>query len=313
MTFPRLEGYKWEVPDEHLEPQWTEDSRITLNSEQVPTSTEVAGVVGATEVHTLDDLKEHREQEVAFELAKDILTRYFEAPTAESDGQQNWRPWLYPQLVRISREWMKTCLRCQGNAFPQLLLIDQYKHDAADHIYRSIVAGPGGEKRLVAILRAYDPIGDTDHVDFDTSKPVRSTDPSKCHLNYTVADSRWEHRVEMDIEDIPEVLRYVKNQGLGFTIPYNLDGEPRSYYPDFLVDLRIGPGDDDVLHVILEVSGERDREKQIKIETARNLWIPAVNNARQFGRWYLTEVTDPFEAADMLKAIVAEMTTVGGS
>ena len=149
-------------------------------------------------------------------------------------------------------------------------------------------------------------MGDTDHVDFDTTKPVRSTDPEKCHINYTVADSRWEHRVDMDLEDMGPVIRYVKNQGLGFTIPYTLDGQPRSYYPDFLVDLDDGHGADDPLHLVVEVSGERDREKQVKVDTARSLWIPAVNNAGRFGRWRFVEVTDPFEAADIIGAIVAE-------
>ena len=98
---------------------------------------------------------------------------------------------------------------------------------------------------------------------------MRSSDPAKCHVNYTVADSRWEHRVELDLEQADSVIRYVKNQGLGFSIPYNIEGEPHSYIPDFLVDLDDGRGPDDPLHLILEVSGERDREKKVKVETAR--------------------------------------------
>lgn len=311
LTFPRLEGYRWEVPDNRLEARWSDESLMVLNSEQVPTSTEVAGVAGATEIHTLDELKLHRKQSVAFEIAKLILGRYFESPSAESNGEKNWRPWLYPQLVRIAQEWMAECLRCQGNAFPQLLLIDQLQSDAADRIYRSIIEASGGAKHLVAILRTYEPIGDTEHVDFDTAKPVRLTNPEKCHVNYTVADSRWEHRVEMDLEDMPEVLRYIKNQGLGFTIPYNLDGQARSYFPDFLVDVNDGRGRDDPLHLIVEVSGERNREKQVKVDTARRLWIPAVNNAQRFGRWLFTEVTDPFEAVNMIRSIAADSARVG--
>lgn len=313
MSFPRLDGYRWEVPDNRLGAKWSDESNMVLNSEQVPTSTEVAGVVGETEIHTLDDLKAHREQSVAFEVAKLVLIRYFETPTAESDGEPNWRPWLYPQLVQIAQKWMAECLHLQGHAFPQLLLIDQFKSDAADRVYRSIVEASGGTKHLVAILRAYDSIGDTENVDFDTTKPVRLTSPEKCHVNYTVADSRWEHRVDMDLEDLPEVLRYVKNQGLGFAIPYNLDGEPRSYYPDFLVDVDDGNGHEDPLHLVLEVSGERNREKQVKVDTARTLWIPAVNNAGRFGRWRFTEVTDPFETQKMINAIATEKATVGES
>jgi len=312
MTFPRLDGYKWEVPDEHLSAAWDIESALVLTSDQMPTTTEVRGIVGEAEFHTLDDLRTQRPQAVAFELAKVVLERYFEAPTADTDGQQNWRPWLFPRLVPLAREWMEHCLTCAGNAFPQLILIDEYKSDAADRIYRSIVRSAGGDRRLVAILRPYDPVGDTDHVDFDTSKPVRTTDPNKCHVNYTVADSRWEHRVEMDLETLDCVLRYVKNQSLGFTIPYSVDGRPRSYYPDFLVDLDDGHGEDDPLHLVLEVSGDRDRDKRAKVDTGRNLWVPSVNNARRFGRWRFVEVTDPFETTDVIRTIVTS-TPIGVS
>jgi type III restriction enzyme len=36
------------------------------------------------------------------------------------------------------------------------------------------------------------------------------------------------------LEDMPEVVRYAKNQGLGFAIPYTIGGEERQYLPDFI-------------------------------------------------------------------------------
>jgi type III restriction enzyme len=163
------------------------------------------------------------------------------------------------------------------------------------------------------MLKPYDTVGSTDVVDFDTTKPFRQTDPDKCAVNYTVADSRWEHRMDVTFEEITEVLRYVKNQGLGFTIPYRLDGQPKSYYPDFLVDVDDGRDSDDPLHLIVEVSGERDRMKQIKVDTARTLWVPAVNNAGRFGRWRFVEVTDPFEGGAVIRSVIEETSTVGAS
>jgi type III restriction enzyme len=315
ITFPRLDGYRWEVPDQNLHADWTDESKMLLAAHHVPTTTEVAGIVGEAEVHTLDDLKSQRPKTVAFELAKLVLDRYFQYPDA-SNGEalvQGPRPWLFPRLVEISRSWMAECVTCQDHAFPQLLLLHEYRSDAAERIYHSIVRTAGGERRLLAMLKPYDTVGSTDWVDFDTSKPVRQTDPDKCHVNYTVADSRWEHVLDLTLEEIPEVLRYVKNQGLGFIIPYSLDGQPKAYYPDFLVDLDDGRGADDPLHLIIEVSGERDRAKQIKVDTARTLWIPAVNNAERFGRWRFAEVTDPYEGADIIRSIVAETAIAGAN
>jgi type III restriction enzyme len=313
ITFPRLDGYRWEVPDQNLHADWTDESKMMLAAHHVPTTTEVAGIVGETEVHTLDDLKAQRPKTVAFELAKLVLDRYFQYPdSADGDGMvQGPRPWLFPRLVEISRSWMAECVTCQDHAFPQLLLLHEYRSDAAERIYHSIVRTAGGDRRLLAMLKPYDTVGSTEWVDFDTSKPVRQTDPDKCHVNYTVADSRWEHVLDLTLEEIPEVLRYVKNQGLGFVIPYSLDGQPKAYYPDFLVDLDDGRGSDDPLHLIIEVTGERDRAKQIKVDTARTLWTPAVNNAERFGRWRFVELTDPYEGADLIRSIVAETAPAG--
>ena len=84
---------------------------------------------------------------------------------------------------------------------------------------------------------------------------------------------------------MPEVVGYVKNQSLGFTIPYTLNGDERQYYPDFIVRLDDGHGADDLLNLIVEVTGEAKKDKAAKVATARTLWVPAVNNHGGFGRW----------------------------
>ena len=50
-------------------------------------------------------------------------------------------------------------------------------------------------------------------MDFDTTKPVRLTDPDKCQVSHVVADTgSWEQRMAQVLEDeLPEVVRYVKN------------------------------------------------------------------------------------------------------
>ena len=39
------------------------------------------------------------------------------------------------------------------------------------------------------------------------------------------------------LEEMEEVVCYVKNHNLGFAIPYTLDGEEKNYFPDFIVRL----------------------------------------------------------------------------
>jgi type III restriction enzyme len=123
-----------------------------------------------------------------------------------------------------------------------------------------------------------------------------------------VADSDWEAHLAGKLEHIDAVQCYVKNQGLGFTIPYAIDGQQRSYVPDFVVRLDDGhepapDGTPDLLNLVIEVSGAGRRDKAHKVATARNLWVPAVNNQRTFGRWAFIEVTDPWEAAGMIETV----------
>ena len=97
-----------------------------------------------------------------------------------------------------------------------------------------------------------------------------------------------------------EVDSYVKCQGLGFRIPYTVDGEERGYEPDFLVRIRDGSVED--INLIVEVTGQRKKDKEAKVSTARTLWVPAVNNHGGFGRWAFLEIQDPWDAANLIRA-----------
>lgn len=103
------------------------------------------------------------------------------------------------------------------------------------------------------------------------------------------------------LEDMPEVVSYVKNQGLQFAIPYTLNGAERQYYPDYIVRVR-GAGASEPVSVIVEVSGEQLKDKAAKVSTARTLWVPAVNNHGGLGVWGFVEITDPWDAQNTIRA-----------
>ena len=245
ITFPRLLGYRYDVPSERLSATFTGDSKLALSTADIPTRTENAPIVGERSIHTLDDLKRHRDNEVAFLLAKLTLEKYFR----QDNEQKTDRPsvhrfdadvkgWLFPQVLAIAKRWLAECVTCKDNTFPQLLLLIEFAHDAADRIYKAIVESAAGTPALKPILRPYDVIGSTRYVDFDTTKAVYPTAPDKCHISHVVADTgSWEQKMAQALEEMPEVVRYVKNQSLGFTIPYTLNGEEKQYYPDFIAQM----------------------------------------------------------------------------
>ncbi len=311
ITFPRLIGYRYEVRSERLKAEFTEDCHYSLSTKDVPTKTENAPIVGESSFHTLDDLRAKRLNEVAFLLAKLTLEKYFrqEPPEGEAkDGTvQDVQSWRFPDLLRISKEWLDACVTCKDGTFPQLLLFTQLAHNAADRIYRAIVKASEAERVLKPILRPYDTFGSTRYVDFDTTKPTLETRPDKCHVSHVVADTgTWEQKLAETLEDMPEVIRYVKNQNLGFTIPYTVDGEQRNYVPDFIAIIRDREDEEDVLNLIIEVTGEKKKEKEAKVQTAKTLWVPAVNNHGQLGRWDFLEISDPWDAVNLIRSHVAE-------
>lgn len=106
------------------------------------------------------------------------------------------------------------------------------------------------------------------------------------------------------LEEMPEVVRYAKNHNLGFTIPYTLNGEEHQYIPDFIACIDDGHGPDDLLNLIIEVTGEKKKDKAAKVATARTLWVPAINNHGGFGRWAFVEIADPWDAKTTIRAVL---------
>lgn len=301
ITFPRLIGYVYDLPRDKLRAEFTADSTLYLSAQDTPLQTEVAPIFGEHAVHYLE-LAYRRMQEVAFLLTKRTIQKYY------ADGDA--KAWLFPQVLGITRDWLAQCVVCKDHAFPQLLLITGLADKAAERIYRSIAAAAATEERLQPLLRPYDALGSTRYVDFDTSKQVYITDARKCHLSHVVADSGWEPKAAHSLEQMPEVFAYVKNQGLNFTIPYTKGGEEKKYIPDFIVLMDDGHGRDDPLHVIVEITGERREDKPLKVDTAKRLWVPAVNHHGGYGRWHFVEVLDPWNIETQLRNELPQLAQV---
>jgi len=299
ITFPRITGYRWEMSDAPLRAKFTLHSQIVLSTQDLPTEVEVEPIAGEGAIHDLQDLSEVRLQAVAFRIARRALDEHFR----DAEGRE--KPWLFPQVLRAAREWLDTCVVCKEGTFPQMLRLVQLESLAAEKLFRSIVAGTEAQKTLIPILRSFDAVGSTRFVAFDTTKPVYTTDPARCHLNYVTEDSKWEGKLAATLEHMPEVRSYVKNQGLNFAIPYTYLGKPANYYPDYIV--RVDVGQSDPLNLIVEVSGEAKSEKQAKVASARTLWVPAVNNHGDFGQWSFLEILDPWDAGSLVRAHIGQL------
>jgi type III restriction enzyme len=260
------------------------------------------GVVGEAEQVDLDDIRSAREQRIAFSIAKTLVQR--EEFFAALAGIE--RPWLFPQLVDISRRWLDECVTTDPGVTKGHLLLTQAGARAAEKVFGSIVRFPDNRPTiLLPIIRRFDPIGSTDEVRFVSRKVVMDPPPTKSHLNHVVLDgvrgNSWEEGLAYLLEHHDKVASYVKNERLGFTIPYVHEGRTHDYVPDFLVRLVTEPADVERT-LIIEVSGSRKSPgpTAAKAETARNQWCAAVNNWGEFGRWAYVEVRNPAQAPKLL-------------
>jgi type III restriction enzyme len=292
IRFPRVEGYRVELPDERLEAKFTAESTLVLTPDDVgPTITRNEGIVGQGIDLTLEQVnRDMRPSTLLMHLTKHLLYEKWRDPNGDP------KLYLFGQMRRIVREWLDKYLVCKGDTFPSQLLYKQFANLAGEKITIAINSAHAGEQRIKAILDPYNPTGSTIHVSFNTSKKERwQTRFDRCHINWCILDSDWEAEFCRVAESHPRVRAYVKNHNLGFDVPYLFAGEPRHYRPDFILKIDDGRGDDDLLNLVVEIKGLRGEEAKQKKLTMETQWIPGVNNLKTFGRWSFAELTDVWE------------------
>ena len=300
MIFPRVVGYRIDLPEEKLQAIFNANSKLILTPDLVgPGQTLLEGIVGEGVTLTVAEMTDKRPSTVSYELAKYLLYSYFK----DADGEPKLH--LFYQIQRIVRRWIdEGYLECKGGTGPWMLQILTVAAQAAERIYNGIAAAIGDEERIRAVLDPYNPKGSTRHVGFMTSKDLYTTDPAKCHINYVVCDSDWEAEFARAAEAHPRVLSYVKNQGLGLEVPYKDGTTARNYLPDFIVNVDDGRGLDDPLHLVVEVKGYRRENVKLKSDAMRQKWIRGVNNLGIYGRWAFEEFNDVFEMQKEFTALI---------
>lgn len=291
IRFPRVRGYRAELPSSHLEAEFNADSAMELTPDLVgATETRNSGIIGETADLNLVHTGDVRLAQVAYELtAHLVLTRWRDA---DGDPQLH----LFGQLKRITRQWLDQCLVCKGGTYPAQLKYKTLADMAASRITDAITRTAVGNRPIKAVLDPYNPTGSTTHVNFNTSKTERwETAADRCHLNWVVLDGDWEAEFCRVAEKHPRVRAYVKNHNLGFEVPYRYGSEMRTYRPDFIVLVDDGRGEDDLLQLVVEIKGYRREDAKEKKSTMDTYWVPGVNNLGSHGRWAFVEFVDVWQ------------------
>jgi type III restriction enzyme len=302
IRFPRVEGYRVELPTERLSAEFNADSTLRLTPDLVgATETQNSGIIGAQADLNLVYTGEVRPSQVLYELTSHLVLHKWREPGEDAKLH------LFGQLKRITKQWLDNHLVCEGGTYPAQLRYKTLADMACEKISAGITRRFVGERPIKAVLDPYNAAGSTANVSFYTSKRRWETDARRCHLNWAVLDSDWEAEFCRVAEKHPRVRSYVKNQSMGFEVPYRYGSEMRRYIPDFIVRIDDGRGDDDLLNLVVEIKGYRGEDAKEKKSTMETYWIPGVNNLGTYGRWAFAELTGVFRIDSDFSALIDSM------
>jgi type III restriction enzyme len=304
ITFPRVEGYIFDVR-----------SRIRLNLDAIPyleidpgsepTEVMVKPAVGyrigrpdrlGPGPEVLHDRNpfhtERRLQATVYEIAAELTRRL-------KERHEDWgaRHLLFPQVLNFVWQYLEERVVLKEDAPLEEVALLKYKQCIIERLTQAIEPDTEtGEPPILPIIETFRPLGSTAEVLFRTVRPCVGT--TKSHISHVVLDApKWEHSVAYQLERIPEVIAYARNDHLDFIIPYEWQGVRHEYRPDYLVRWRCDNGQE--VKIILEVKGfetEQDRQKEV----AARRWVRAVNHRGEFGRWAFALCKDPARLRTLL-------------
>jgi len=289
IRFPRVSGYRVELPSERLSAEFNADSMLTLTPDLVgPSITRNSGIIGKPVDLNLDHLEDLRVSSLIFFLTQRLIY------TKWRDAGEDPKLHLFGQLKRIVKEWLDKYLECKGGTYPAQLIYQVLADMACERITAAITRKHMGTNKVKAVLDTYNPTGSTIHVNFNTSRTDRwKTDASRCHINWIIYDQEWEAEFCRVAESHPKVISYVKNHNLGLEVPYLFGSDMRTYLPDFIVVIDLGNGKR--LNLIVEIKGYRREDAKDKKSTMDTYWIPGVNNLANYGKWAFVEFREVYQ------------------
>jgi type III restriction enzyme len=284
--------------------------QIQLHPKQTPPNVHVRPVVGGKPeaVMTLEEIrKEWPLLRTAFLMAEEL----YQETNPGSASDLGIGP-TFEELLEVSRRYLDT------RVLP--LEVDNLKSDIRDvaiyfwrrqalDVLETAVRGAGA-----AGVQAVPILGVPEWLDSGNLRRFQWTgivaDGKRCHTNKVPCHTDLEKRFADFLDSAKDVVRYFKNERLGFSVTYYEGNRPRQYYPDFIIAAR--DVDDREVMWLAETKGEVRPNTALKSEAAR-LWCEKMS-VTKFGQWrYLFVQQRKLEAAlaagvrtlaDLAKAVV---------
>ena len=302
IRFPRVEGYRVELPEERLTADFNDDSilELTPGPRRRRPITRNAGIIGEGVDLNLEHLGDMRPSHAALPRSPSACSTPSGATPARSRSStcsasssaspsNGSTPASSARAAPIRRS---SCIK-NWPTWPA----------SASPPASPARSSASGRSRRCSIPTI--PTGSTAHVSFNTSKTDRwETDCAPLPRQLGHPRQRLGGRVLPRGRVASAVRAYVKNHNLGLEVPYRYGSETRKYLPDFIVLVDDGHGDDDLLHLVVEIKGYRREDAKEKKSTMETYWVPGVNNLGTYGRWAFAEFTEVYQIEADFKAKV---------
>ena len=290
ITFPNLNGYRIEHIEGHITADFSKIENFEIDGSRFSVETVMSSAFSKEKENlTVETVLAKRDQELIYLITKELISHYY----SDDDGQPFFQK--FNKLKMIVQNWYDSNVIVIGirrkPEYKKLLYFYDPK-TICDHIMRGIYAEQRHSDKIMPVFNYYNQFGSSKYVRGETVKPVYPT--IKSHVNYVVADTEsWEQSAAKALEELDEVISYVKNAYLGFAIPYTAHGKDnREYFPDFIARCKNRHGK--TINLIIEISG-MNQDKAEKCWFVENRWLPAVNAVKDrygYDEWHFIEIAN---------------------
>jgi len=255
--------------------------QLRLNPKETPPNVHVRPVVGGAPeaIMTLEAVrKEWPVLRTAFLMAEEL----YQETNPGSAADLGIGP-TFDELLDVSRRYLDTrvVLIDVGGAKSDVRDVGIYywRRQALDALDTAIRGAGSAGVEAIPILGSPEWL-DTGHLRrFQWTGIV--ADGKRCHTNKVPCHTDLEKRFADFLDGAKDVVRYFKNERLGFSVTYYESNRPRQYFPDFIIAARDTDGRE--VMWLAETKGEIRPNTALKSEAAR-LWCEKMSGTKH-GQW----------------------------
>lgn len=250
--------------------------QLVITSRETPTEVRVRPVIGGApeELMTLEEFRnEFPLLRSTFILAREL----FEVVNPEGATELGIGP-TFEEVLDFVKAYVDRRVRVEGSSEKQDIGMYYWTRRALDILETAAQGAPSGIKTLPIF-------GSPGWLESGGVKKFSWTGITskgkKCHLSLVPCHADLEGEFADFLDQASDVVRYFKNERLGFSITYYENNRPRQYYPDFIVLVKEADGRE--VWWLAETKGEIRPSTQLKREAA-DLWCERMSRSGH-GSW----------------------------